>query len=153
MKRYLINMLWFLMVFLTLTSCSLNNEENMSDLETPGAKSGIIIGDSKFLVKFNTIIKDNVSFGVCRDKNNSVVYIQTKNKNFFTPENVKVGMQLEDVLIITKGRLVNKEGWSYVLPLASGWNAAFGLSEDGTISRYSTVKWIFRNGDFPKKSF
>jgi len=92
---------------------------------------------------------DGISISVCVDDDEVIVNQDTKDPSFQTPEGVKIGLSLGQVLALAKARLAREPGWSYYVPLPSGWNAGI-IKDDGRfedpLPPESSVRWLFVRG-------
>lgn len=89
---------------------------------------------------------DEVCFVICVDDEGIVVCQSTQDPGFHTPEGVAVGMPISQVLALSKAGLTQELGWSYYVPLPSGWNAGFIVDEDHVetpLPQESRVRWLF----------
>ena len=76
-----------------------------------------------------------------------VVYISTDDKSFVTPEKLKINDFLSDVRNVSDNEILTENGWAFVIPLESGWNAAFVEGEsmtDGTLNADSKISFFFK---------
>ena len=76
-----------------------------------------------------------------------VVYISTDDKSFVTPEKLKINDFLSDVRNVSDNEILTENGWAFVIPLESGWNAAFVEGEsmtDGTLNMDSKISFFFK---------
>lgn len=77
----------------------------------------------------------------------TVVYVGTTDPAFRTPENIRVGSGLADVLAAGGAAPLCERGWGFWTSLPSGWQVGF-VSEppptDGPLSPNATVRWLFR---------
>jgi len=54
-------------------------------------------------------------------------------------------MKLSEITIKQKTELNLIRGWAYVMPLQSGWNAAFEIANyNNNLLSDSIVKWLYR---------
>lgn len=77
----------------------------------------------------------------------TVVYVGTTAPAFWTPENIRVGNGLADVLAAGAAAPQREPGWGFWTSLPSGWHVGF-VSEPpptgGPLSPNATVRWLFR---------
>lgn len=119
--------------------------DKVTDSITFKKGSFIMISPAQLEVGYTTVI-EGIKFTICKDKNNLVKYIETKDNVFITEDSIKIGMSLTEVKKLTNNELRLERGWAFVMPLPSGWNVAFEFSKDdfNKISPDSTIKWIFK---------
>lgn len=93
-----------------------------------------------------TILIDDITFNISKGEENIITYLETKDAKFETPEGVKVGMPLSDVIEKCNTKLRLERGWAYTIELPSNWNAAFRLSEKNPkeMSLDRTVNWLYK---------
>jgi hypothetical protein len=84
----------------------------------------------------------NYEVGVRRAQ---VHYVQTADKRFRTPENLRVGSSLADVRRVVREDVTYDPGWAYWVRLPSGWSAA--LSPDKKPGDHAKIRWFFMRGD------
>jgi hypothetical protein len=89
---------------------------------------------------------NNINYLISIDGNNRIKSIFTYDKKFISPDSIKIGMKLSDVIRLSKDKPYLINGWAYVIPLNSGWNAAFEISnyDSNTLSPDSIVKWMYK---------
>ena len=110
------------------------------------SQGSFILISSGQLKMANNIKINGINYTIVKDKENKINYIETKDKNFNTEENIKIGMLLKEVKKTVTADLKYERGWAYYLPLPSGWNAGFKLSQNdmSKISNDSTITWLFK---------
>jgi hypothetical protein len=74
-----------------------------------------------------------------------VRYVQTADKRFRTPENLRVGSSLAEVRRLVREDVTYDPGWAYWVRLPSGWSAA--LSPDKKPGDRAKIRWFFMRGD------
>lgn len=85
----------------------------------------ILINANEFaLDKFVVINNVSLSVGIDPDRD-TVFFVSTTDEKFITQDSVYVGMSFKDARIKTIDTIFNEPGWAWILPLKSGWNAAF----------------------------
>ena len=91
-------------------------------------KKNIMVSPSQFYDCYK-IINNNKEFYISLDENKIIRTIFTYDSNFITHDSIKIGMKFSDVAkrVIHKPYLI--KGWAYVIPLNSGWIAAFEISD------------------------
>jgi len=92
---------------------------------------------------------DDIEYTICVNGNRIINYISTETPDFRTPEGIAVGNTLEKVLEVSQAKLVKEKGWAFVVPLKSGWKAAFiqGASmTEGELAPNAPVIWLFKRG-------
>jgi hypothetical protein len=97
--------------------------------------------------KYLTVTINNINFDLVVDKNGDTTYIQTKDKNFVTPEGFRIGTTFEQIPNDLTNVIVRENGWGYYVTLDSKW--ALGFCEgssctDSYPADSSVVKWIFK---------
>jgi len=141
--------IFFLALF--IISCNTSKTNNVeigkklpNNLELKN-KINLLVSPAQFEECYKIRI-DSIDYLISIDKEKRFKFISTFDKKFISLEGVKVGMKLPDVIQRSKQTLRLINGWAYVLPLNSGWNAAFEISnyDSNTMSPDSTVKWIYK---------
>ncbi len=93
-----------------------------------------------YLVSFHDVVFE---IGV---ENNTILYISVNDKNFVSPEGLRIGNSLADALKIAQAKMSHEAGWAYYVHLKSGWNA--GLAENnpntGHLAPNAKIVWFFR---------
>jgi hypothetical protein len=90
---------------------------------------------------------DEVRFMVALDRDGRIVYVGVTDAEFETPEGIRVGSTLVDVLEAGAGVPQKESGWAFHTLLPSGWRAAFTTGESLTEQapgKQSKVRWLFR---------
>ena len=86
---------------------------------------GVRIGATAHTKAYKLIHK-KINYTVGIDKYGIIIYIETADRNFRTPEGVSIKSKLKDVLIVARPQKVFSEKiWRHVICLPSGWNVAF----------------------------
>ncbi len=96
---------------------------------------------------YENIEIDGIKYGVAVDDRGQVAYVDCSDAKFSTPEGIKVGSTLEDVLKAGAKQPWGEPGWAYHTKLASGWSAAFVVGRgmtDGPLQPTSRVAWLFK---------
>lgn len=108
-------------------------------------KRNIMVSPSQFYDCFK-IINNNNEFYISFDENNIIRSIFTYDSSFITQDSIKIGMKFSDVAKLSKQNPYLIKGWAYVIPLKSGWIAAFEISNYhlNIMSCDSTVKWLYK---------
>jgi hypothetical protein len=161
MKYYLIiSSLLCLGIFI---SCSTSETESknsaiilaelpkINDLFHPRGVSDflLLISPSQFSRAYSVNCK-NIHYDIAVKADNhfkKVVYISTDDKSFVTPEKLKINDSLSDVRSVSENEILTYRGWAFVIPLESGWNAAFVEGEsmtDGTLNSDSQISFFFK---------
>lgn len=94
-----------------------------------------------------SISRNGVQFLASLDDRSLVSYIETRSPDFITPEGVRVGLMFHDLPAERQLQLRKEPGWAFVVPLASGWNAAFTQGDtmsEGQLAADATVEWLFK---------
>ena len=113
---------------------------------------GVYIGtDDPLFLTTEEIEKNTRYYWWCKRKA-KVKYISTSDSGFRTPEGIKVGTPLVDLMRDGKFKLHHEPGWACYVPLPSGWAASFNYFDDkGNIipcedleSRDASVTWFFK---------
>ncbi len=144
-------LIFLIIISLGIFTCSdFEQHLEIGDLLPPHAvKIGknILVTPGLFLRAFGVHVNDEI-FLACPDQNDSVVFIQPASNDFKTPEGVKVGDIYFSILRVVPDSTRIVQGWAYVLPLLSGWNAAFCEGEhktDGLLQDDSEVVFLFKS--------
>jgi len=134
-----------------LNSCCTTGIQNNSAEKKTKIDSiyGIMISSGTIEDNCFDYIEKEIKYSRCTDEknNNNIVYTDTKDKKYISPEGVYIGMSFNKVKKISKQKLVQEPGWVYYFPLKSGWNAAFVLDKETayqTITKDSLVAFIFK---------
>jgi len=108
-------------------------------------KINLMVSPSQFEDCYQVKI-NNINYLISIDGNNRIKSIFTYDKKFISPDSIKIGMKLSDVIRLSKDKPYLINGWAYVIPLNSGWNAAFEISnyDSNTLSPDSIVKWMYK---------
>ena len=89
------------------------------------------MGNGKILNSFDVTIND-ISFLLAADSGNIVLFINTIDSNFVSPEGIRVGMPIRNALEIANSEIKRKI-WThyteYYVTLPSGWQAAIQSKE------------------------
>jgi len=88
----------------------------------------------------------DIDLMVAVDDDNDIIHISTDDEDFVTPEGVRVGTILRDILAIPGTQLSEVRGWAYIVVLPSGWTAAFFDVDTNNAVAPTTdtpVKWLF----------
>jgi hypothetical protein len=137
-----------LMLFL-ISCCSIKNNTIEIGCVMPKVeiKSEIklMVSPSKFEI-CKEVKFDDIDYLIATDDKNTITKIFTYDTNFMSPDSVRVGMKLSEIMNKQKSELNLINGWAYVIHLKSGWNAAFELSDydKQAMSADSIVKWIYK---------
>jgi hypothetical protein len=94
-----------------------------------------------------SVTRDGVLFTVCPAEDGTIVFVSTTDVAFETPEGVRIGTPLTQVRAGAGRFELAWPGWAYVIPLPSGWNAAFvnGPSiTEGPLREDSPVVFLFK---------
>jgi hypothetical protein len=89
-----------------------------------------------------------VDYTLCAESGR-IVYISTLSRLFQTPEGVRVGDPFGQVREHARAEVRAISGWAFVVPLRSGWGAAFVQGETATeepLRDEAPVRWLFRDG-------
>lgn len=87
---------------------------------------------------------DSILYRICVNSNNLISYIETSDSTFQTKEGIKTGMTLSAIRKYNKSDLYLETGWAYILPLPSGWCAAFDYKTESIKSESEMkIKWLF----------
>lgn len=115
------------------------------DLAKSKDNSFLMISPASIQQQYRTTIMD-VVFAYCIDKNNKIIYLQTSDTSFVTDRGLCVGDRISKYKYFNKKGIVYLPGWSYYLPLKSGWNAAIGLQDDyDTLDvENAVIRWFFK---------
>jgi hypothetical protein len=90
---------------------------------------------------------DRIKFTICPDERGQIAHIVTKSLDFRTAEGIKIGDTYKTVQKITDRSSAKWRGWAFVVPLNSGWKAAFIQGEtmtEGELQENSKVIFIFK---------
>jgi len=91
------------------------------------------------------VVVAGTSYRVCQEEGR-VVYIESQDRRFRTPEGLAVGSSLADVQKATSTQPICEPGWATRVSLPSGWSAGFvgrsGCPEP--LSEVSKVRFFFR---------
>ncbi len=107
----------------------------------------ILLTSSSLAQKAFSISVDGIDYMFCINHADTVVYIDTRDTAFVTPEGVKVNMPLSEVLKRSDRKLYCETGWAHVVILPSGWRAAFTVGYTMTEHEpapEAPVEWLFR---------
>jgi hypothetical protein len=94
-------------------------------------------------------VVDGVTMSLCVDDQGIIVEQSTKDATFRTPEGVCIGVPLDQVLARHKTSVVREPGWSYYVPLPSGWKAGLAMDDgrlDEPLPFDTPVRWLFMRG-------
>jgi hypothetical protein len=83
-----------------------------------------------------------LSYIVAFDRDHAVTYIQPASQEFLTPEQLRTGSTLRDVLAAGGSEIRNERGWYRYSILPSGWRAAFPAN-DAELTPESKVSTFF----------
>lgn len=119
--------------------------DTLSNLSSLSKNSYTLNSSGQIIMSYNIFI-DGIKYTICVDKNNTINYIETKDKKFETLEGIKLGMTFKSIKDARDKRLNKELGWAYVMPLKDGWNAAFEFSKSNIqeMSSDSTIVWFFK---------
>jgi hypothetical protein len=90
---------------------------------------------------------DSIGYILCVDHLDSVCQISVHDTSFVTPEGVKIDMPYYEASKFASQKTSCSAGWGWVMPLPSGWNAAFFVGDSGTDNFPDSthpVGWLFR---------
>jgi len=90
---------------------------------------------------------DGIDYILCVDHHDSVCQISVGDTSFVTPEGVKIDMPYYEAAGYASQTTSCSAGWGWVMPLPSGWNAAFCVGKSCTDhfpDSTHPVGWIFR---------
>lgn len=88
-----------------------------------------------------------VPFVVAVSSSGTVIYVATTDPAFRTPEDIRVGSALADVLAAGAAAPWPEPGWGFWTSLPSGWHVAFVNGPSLTVEPLppnATVRWLFR---------
>lgn len=143
-----INCIFIIFICISCNTSKTNNleiDKKFSNNLDSTAKVSLMVTPSQFedcyLVKV-----DNIDYLISIDINNRIKSIFTYDTKFRSIDWIKIGMKLSEVIEKSKHKPYLINGWAYVVPLNSGWYAAFETSnyESNALSSDSTVKWIYK---------
>ncbi len=99
------------------------------------------------IITYNEMI-----FHIGLDSNNVIQNIRTFDTAFISPENIKVGMCLDDIKNKYKyGDCYYLAGWGYYQMFKSGWTAYFNYNEQNELMQDSTISCLIKkNTPLPK---
>jgi len=140
-------------VFIALITCSwhsaLGEQPPVIGEDCPcDADSGerVLISAGQFAESCQVTV-DKVAFTVARDRAGGVLYVDVSDTKFETPEGIRTGSTLADVLKAGAAMPQKEPGWAFHTRLPSGWRAAFTTGEsltEETPDKESKVRWLFR---------
>jgi hypothetical protein len=138
-------------IFSLISSCNAQQKpmieigDELKHLTAVHKGSFIMISSAQLEQSYNVII-DDVNYLICKDMENRIKYIETKDFSFITADSVKIGMSFKEVLKHTNNPPRLENGWAFIVSLNSGWNAAFEISKNdfNKMDFDSTVKWLFK---------
>lgn len=140
----------WLLVFGVLISCNMKKEKNLNiEKQIPDSiesEVNLLISPSQIAKCYKTNI-NGIEYIISKNEEQTSRLIFTYDKKFATSEGVSVGMKYSEIKNYSDSNLILISGWAYVLPLKSGWNASFEISQydDNIMSADSVVKWIYGN--------
>ena len=94
-----------------------------------------------------SVTRNGVRFSICPNESQRIVHISTSDPAFNTAEGIHVGTPLNEVRGVAHTTEIAWSGWAYVLPLPSGWNAAFvegPTMTDAPLKEDSPVVFLFK---------
>ena len=86
----------------------------------------ILVSPGQFLPEHKWI-DDGIEYSVCINNLGNIQYIATSSLQVRSPEGIRVGQPLKEVLNIQNLQMRKWLGWGYVVDLPSGWKAALFL--------------------------
>ena len=144
MKKYL---LLFLLCFVPYSMAG-DLIDIGSNLPKEAVDTGVMVMTSpsqfrkQYKIKFN-----DIEYSVCPDGDGLIVHISIRSPISKTLEGVRVGDALTKVQNITNSKIETRSGWTFVVPLPSGWNAAFVQGKsltEGKLNNNSKVTFLFK---------
>ena len=139
-----------LCLLLIATSCLSSNVNLSSPLPKNAVKlkHGLLTSSSSINSEAYTVYENGIKYVISVDKNKEINYISTMDKNFMSPEGIRVGNSLQQVLNVADSKNINKEfGWAFFVKLPSGWSVAFTQGKtvtEGKLKNIAEVKWLFK---------
>lgn len=142
------NILRIIFLFILISSCNAQQKfdigSEIKDTTTLQKAGKILISPSHIEQSYYTVA-EGIQYTICIDSVNRINYILTQDSNYITSDDVKIGMSYDDVRKHTNSQLILERGWAFFVPLNSGWNAAFLITDyDNPKMVDSTVKWLFK---------
>ncbi|SFU52434.1 hypothetical protein SAMN05216480_10617 [Pustulibacterium marinum] len=131
-----------LILGLLLALCSCNEKQNVTEKETVQ----LLMINASDLKPYHSTVVNGVSFDYVIEETDTI-YATTKDANFKTIENYKVGTRFGIFPDSLQKLMVKESGWGYYVPLLSGWNAAFCIGNSCTDSLPNTqskIQWFFK---------
>ena len=119
-----------LLPLVALTACT--SDLAMLDLGDPmpkdatATRSLVMVAPAQIWPKHKWI-SAGIEYAIAADSRGRVQYIGTSSLQARTPEGVRIGQPLKDVLNIQNLEVTLWPGWGYVAELPSGWKAALFL--------------------------
>lgn len=129
-----------------MTHCNVKESENLLKIGNNLPSKFLSNLSSHRMTSSASILKcfkvelNEVEYLVCINSENRITYIETRDPKFSTGDGISIGTPLHKVLKVAKSDLRTEVGWATYLQLNSGWNVAFGLEHDSSV----TVQWIFK---------
>lgn len=106
--------------------------------------NALMLKPSKAL-NLKIITYKEITYHIGLDKDNVIQDITTYDTSFISPENVKVGMHLDDIKNKYKyGNCYYLTGWGYYQMFKSGWTAYFNYNEQNELMQDSTVNCLIK---------
>ena len=90
---------------------------------------------------------EGIIFSIAFDTERFVRYICTTDRNFITPEGIRIGSTVAEVKRMIDTEIIPEQGWGYHVQLKSGWRVAFGQGDsmtEGELKNETRVRWIFK---------
>lgn len=75
---------------------------------------------------------DSMEYSIGTDDRGRIIFIRTTEPSFVSPEGVKIGTTVSQLLSDAKLRVTEETGWAWYVPLPSGWNAQLMSPESDT---------------------
>lgn len=101
--------------------------------ELQNLSSEYIIINSGQIEKLYSITLDSIKYRFAVDTLNwQIKYIDTKDPQFYTDENLSLNSTYEYVSKFSTEKVAKNPGWGYYFKLPSGWKAVFFVGESGT---------------------
>ena len=77
-------------------------------------------------VKGCSISKSGVKYFVGSIDGKTIDFVSTQDSNFRTPEGVRLGSSIREVILAGGTQIYEEPSWAYLSRLPSGWSAKFG---------------------------
>jgi len=127
----------------------IGNKLHDSIIQTSNSRAKLVTS-GQFWPSTTVKINGNI-FDIAWNNDGIVKYISTNDKNFITPENIRVNMTLNQISDIKLIDIQEMTGWGYYYELNSGWSVGLcTVTNNGCTGRElletDTIKWFFKRG-------